>query len=241
MEKVFIDGETLTIEDVVAVARDYAQVEIPQRTRERVEKCRQVLQEFMKEKKVVYGVTTGFGALSSAVIPQESVKELQLNLIRSHCVGVGKPLDRDVTRALMLLRANTLVKGNSGIRFQTLETLVQMINRGVHPIIPEKGSVGASGDLAPLAHMTSVMMGEGEAEYKGKIMDGKEAMEKAGIDPIELDSKEGLALINGTQLMTAIGALALYDAEKLVKVAEIATAMSLEALSGILDAFDERI
>jgi len=241
MRMVFIDGETLTIEDVVAVARDHTEVEIPQNVRERVEKCRQIVEEFVKEKRVVYGVTTGFGALGSVIIPPEGIKELQSNLIRSHSVGVGKPLDKNVTRALMLLRANTLAKGNSGVRLKTLETLVQMINKGVHPVIPEKGSVGASGDLAPLSHMTLVMMGEGEAEYEGKIMSGKEAMEKAGISPVELDSKEGLALINGTQVMTAIGALALYDAERLIKTVEIATAMSLEALSGMSDAFDERI
>jgi histidine ammonia-lyase len=239
--KVFVDGENLTIEDVVAVAREGAEVEIPRKTKKKVERCRQFLEEAVKEKKVVYGVTTGFGALATVVIPSEKAKKLQSNLIRSHSAGVGKPLDKDTTRALMLLRANTLAKGYSGIKLQTLETLVQMINNRVHPVIPEKGSVGASGDLAPLAHMVLVMMGEGEAEYQGRIMSGKEAMEKTGITPVELDSKEGLALINGTQLMTAIGTLTLYDAERLVKTAEIAAAMSLEALSGISDAFDERI
>lgn len=241
MMKAFIDGENLTINDVVAVARDAAEVEIPRRVREKVKKCRQFLEEVVKEQKVVYGVTTGFGALATVIIPPENVKKLQSNLIRSHSAGVGRPLPKDVTRALILLRANTLAKGNSGIRLKTLETLVQMINREVHPVIPEKGSVGASGDLAPLSHMALVMMGEGEAEYKGKKMSGKEAMEKAGITPVKLDSKEGLALINGTQLMTAIGALALYDAERLIKIAEIAASMSLEALSGISDAFDERL
>jgi histidine ammonia-lyase len=239
--KVFIDGENLTIEDVIAVARHEAEVEISRKTKEKVERCRQFLEEVVKKKRIAYGVTTGFGPLATVVIPLKNVKKLQSNLIRSHSAGVGRPLDKDVTRALMLLRANTLAKGNSGIKLQTLETLVQMINSGVHPVIPEKGSVGASGDLAPLAHMALVMMGEGEAEYKGKIMSGKEAMEKAGITPIEFDSKEGLALINGTQLMTAIGTLTLYDAERLVKTAEIAASMSLEALSGISDAFDERI
>jgi len=239
--KVFIDGENLTIEDVVAVARNGAEVEIPRKAREKVERCRQFLEEVVKEKRVVYGVTTGFGALATVVISSEDIKKLQSNLIRSHSAGVGKPLLRDVTRAMMLLRANTLAKGNSGIKLETLETLVQMINSGVHPMIPEKGSVGASGDLAPLSHMVLVMMGEGEAEYGGKTMNGKEAMEKAGITPVELDSKEGLALINGTQLMTATGSLAIYDAERLVKTAEIAASMSLEALSGIFDAFDERI
>lgn len=241
MEKVFIDGESLTIEDVVAIARHGAQVEIPEKVKERVQKNRRVLERLVTEKKVIYGVTTGFGALGNVVIPLKDVEQLQLNLIRSHSAGVGKPLSREVTRALMLLRANTLAKGYSGIRLETLETLVQMINRGVHPIIPEKGSVGASGDLAPLSHMVLVMMGEGEAEYQGETLSGKEALEKAGIQPIRLEAKEGVALNNGTQMMSAIAALTLHDAEKIVQTAEIATALSLEALTGIADAFDERI
>lgn len=241
MVKVFIDGENLSIQDVVAVARDYVEVGIPQKVKHKVRRCRQILEDLVKEKKVVYGVTTGFGALGSIVISPERIKELQINLIRSHSTGVGKALDKNVTRALMLLRANTLAKGNSGIRLKTLETLVQMINKRVHPIIPEKGSVGASGDLAPLSHMTLVMIGEGEAEYKGEKMSGKEAMRKAGIHPLELDSKEGIALNNGTQMMTGIAVLALHDAKRLVKTAEIAASLSLEALSGISDAFDERI
>ena len=238
---VLVDGENLTVEDVAAVARKGAEVEIPKKTKEKVERCRQLLERAVKEKRIIYGVTTGFGALATVAIPPEKAKKLQANLIRSHSAGVGKPLNRDATRALMLLRANTLAKGNSGIKLRTLETLVQMINERVHPVIPEKGSVGASGDLAPLAHMVLVMMGEGEAEYQGETMSGKDAMEKAGITPVELDSKEGLALINGTQLMTALGTLALYDAERLVKTAEIAASMSLEALRGISDAFDEKI
>ncbi len=239
--KVLVDGENLTVEDVVAVAREGVEVEVPTEAREKVKKCRVFLEEAVKKKRVVYGVTTGFGALATVRIPPEKVRKLQSNLIRSHSAGVGKPLDKDATRALMLLRANTLAKGKSGIKLGTLETLVQMINRGVHPVIPEKGSVGASGDLAALAHMALVVMGEGEAEYQGEMLGGKEAMAKAGITPVELDSKEGLALINGTQFMTAIGALALYDAENLVKAAEVAAAMSVEALSGVSDAFDERI
>jgi len=241
MVKVFIDGENLSIEEVVAVARNHVEVEISQKVKLKVQRCRQVLEDLIKEKNVVYGVTTGFGALGSIVISADHIKELQTNLIRSHSAGVGKPLDKDVTRALMLLRANTLAKGNSGIRLETLETLVQMINKGVHPIIPEKGSVGASGDLAPLSHMALVMIGEGEAEYKGEKMSGKEALRKVGIHPVELDLKEGIALNNGTQMMTAIAVLALHDAERLVKTAEIAVSLSLEALSGISDAFDERI
>ncbi len=241
MRRVVIDGESLTVEDVVAVSRGGAQVEIPQKAREKVNRSRQVLEEFVRKKKVVYGVTTGFGALGNVIVPPEHIKELQSNLIRSHSAGVGKPLDGDATRALLLLRANTLAKGNSGIRLETLETLVAMINKGVHPIIPEKGSVSASGDLAPLSHMTLVIMGEGEAEFEGKTMSGEDALEKAGISPVRLDSKEGLALNNGTQMMTAIGALAVHDAERLIKNAEIAASLSLEALGGISDAFDERI
>ena len=236
-----IDGESLTVEDVVAMSRGGAQVEIPQEVKEKVNRSRQVLEEFVRKRKVVYGVTTGFGALGSVIVPAEHIKELQSNLIRSHSAGVGKPLNRDATRALLLLRANTLAKGNSGIKLKTLETLVAMINKGVHPIIPEKGSVSASGDLAPLSHMTLVMMGEGEAEFEGETMSGEDALKRAGISPVRLDSKEGLALNNGTQMMTAIGVLAVHDAERLIKNAEIAASLSLEALSGISDAFDERI
>jgi len=241
MNKVYADGEALTIADIVAVARCDAKVEIPKEVGERVDKCRRFLDRFVKEKRVAYGVTTGFGALGNVTIPPNRMRELQSNLIRSHSTGVGRPADRDIVRAMMLLRVNALAKGYSGTRLETLETLVLMLNKGVHPIIPEKGSVGASGDLAPLSHMALVMMGEGEAEHEGKRMTGKEAMREAGIQPVELDVKEGVALSNGTQFMTGIAALMVYDAERLVKSAEVATALSLEALKGIFDAFDERI
>jgi histidine ammonia-lyase len=241
LKTVLIDGESLTLEDVVSVARENAEVKISRKAKAKVKRCREVLEWLVKQKRTVYGVTTGFGALGNVAVPSESFRALQLNLIRSHSAGVGKPLERDAVRAMMLLRANTLAKGYSGIRLETLETLVQMLNKGVHPVIPEKGSVGASGDLAPLSHMTLVMMGEGEAEYKGKLMEGGEALREAGIQPVELDFKEGVALNNGTQFMTAIAALTVYDAERLVDAAEVATALSLEALKGIHDAFDERI
>jgi histidine ammonia-lyase len=241
IDVVSVDGESLTIEDLVSVAHKHADVQIPEKVRQKVQRCRQVLEKLLKEKNVIYGVTTGFGALSNVNIPAKDIRKLQTNLIRSHSTGVGEPLDMDVTRALMLLRANALAKGNSGIRLKTLKALVQMLNKKVHPIIPKKGSVGASGDLAPLAHMTLVMIGEGKAEYQGTVMSGKKAMEKSGVSFIQLEAKEGLALINGTQMMTAIAALAVHDAENLVKAAEIATAMSLEALCGISDAFDKRI
>ncbi len=241
MREVVIDGETLTIEDIVAVARDNTSVTICEKAKEKVRKARGTLEGLVKEEKVIYGVTTGFGALGNVVIPPRDLKQLQVNLIRSHSSCVGKPLDTDVTRALMLLRANTLAKGYSGVRLEALETLVQMINKEVHPIIPEKGSVGASGDLAPLSHMVLVLIGEGEAEYQGGVMSGKEALMKAGISPITLDVKEGVAFVNGTQMMTAVAALAVYDADNLERTAEVAAALSLEALCGITDAFDERI
>jgi len=241
MKKVIIDGETLTIEDIVAVTRQNATAAISEKAKKKVEKARETLERLVKEKKTIYGVTTGFGAFGNITISPKDFRQLQVNLIRSHSSGVGKPLSRDVIRALMLLRANTLAKGYSGVRLKTLETLMQMINKGVHPVIPEKGSVGASGDLAPLSHTVLVMIGEGEAEFQGVVMDGKEAMKKANIPPIELDVKEGVALNNGTQMMTAIAALAVHDAEILVKTAEVAASMSLEALSGIIDAFNEKI
>jgi len=241
MRTVMIDGEGLTIEDIVWVARYHAKVELSQKAKAKVKHSRQVLERLIKEKKTIYGVTTGFGAFGNLTIPMDKTLELQLNLIRSHSAGVGTPASTEVVRAMMLLRANTLAKGYSGIRLETLETLVEMLNKGVHPIVPEQGSVGASGDLAPLSHMTLVMIGEGEAEYKGQMMSGKQAMKAAGVQPARLEAKEGVALNNGTQFMTAIGALAVYDAKRLVEVAEAAAALSLEALKGISDAFDERI
>jgi histidine ammonia-lyase len=241
MHEVPIDGETLTIEDIVKVARENAKVVIPEKVKEKVKRSREVLEKLVKEKQTIYGVNTGFGALSNKTIPPEETRKLQTNLIRSHSTGVGKNLKTEIVRALMLLRANTLAKGYSGIRLETLETIVEMLNKQVHPIIPAKGSVGASGDLAPLSHMSLVLIGEGKAEYQGKEMSGKEAMEKANIKPVQLEFKEGIALNNGTQLMTAIATLTVYDAENLIKTAEIAAALSLEALLGVSDAFHEKI
>ena len=240
MGNVAIDGETLSIVDVIAVARNNATVTISMATKNKVRQARENLGH-LKKNKAIYGVNTGFGAFGNITITEEDVKKLQLNLIRSHSSGVGAPLKADVTRALMLLRANTLAKGYSGIRLTTLETLIQMLNKGVLPVIPEKGSVGASGDLAPLSHMVLVMIGEGKAELDNHILGGKEAMRKANIAPVNLDAKEGVALNNGTQMMTAIAALAIHDAQNLIGTAEVAAALSLEALCGIVDAFDDRI
>jgi histidine ammonia-lyase len=241
MHTVKIDGETLTIEDAVQVARENAKVIIPAQVKNRVRKCREVLEKLVKENCVIYGVNTGFGALSNRAISEEENRQLQSNLIRSHSVGVGEPLKTEIVRALMLLRANTLAKGYSAVRLETLETLVEMLNKRVHPVIPAKGSVGASGDLAPLSHMILVLFGEGKAEYKGEVMSGREAMKKAGIEPLCLECKEGIALNNGTQLMAGMAALTVYDAEKLIRTAEVAAALSLEALLGVSDAFNEKI
>jgi histidine ammonia-lyase len=241
MKKVMIDGCSLTIEDVAKVAREYAHVELTNESREKVMTCRKAVDRFVEEDRTIYGITTGFGKFADVNIDHNETKQLQKNLIMSHACGVGEYFEDEMVRAIMLLRANALAKGNSGIRLKTLERLTQMINKNVLPRIPEKGSLGASGDLAPLAHMVLTLIGLGEAKYEGDIMSSKEAMAKAGIEPIELTSKEGLALINGTQVMTAVGVITVYDALMLSKVSDISAALTLEALGGITDAFDGRI
>ncbi|SHF03627.1 histidine ammonia-lyase [Caloramator proteoclasticus] len=237
MHKIIIDGENLTIDDVVKVARYGYRVEIAEEAKRKVKSAREVVDRFVNEGKVVYGITTGFGKFSDVVISKEEAKKLQRNLIVSHACGVGEELPQEVVRAIMLLRANALSKGYSGVRLETLETLVEMLNKGVHPVIYEKGSLGASGDLAPLSHMVLVMIGEGEAYYNGERLSGKEALNRAGIKEKELVEKEGLALINGTQVMTAVGTLALYDAVMLSKAADIVASLTVEALRGITDAY----
>lgn len=241
MQKVIIDGNSLTLEQLAEVCRKNVKVELSDEAKERVIKSREVVDDFVDQGKVVYGITTGFGKFSDVMISKEETKQLQKNLIMSHAVGVGNILDEEIVRGIMLLRANALAKGFSGIRLSTLQTLIEMLNKGVHPVIPEKGSLGASGDLAPLAHMVLVMLGLGEAWYKGERILGKEAMQKAGIEIVELTSKEGLALINGTQVMTAIGALTVYDAIYLLKAADIAACLTFEAQNGIVTALDKKV
>lgn len=241
MKTVLIDGNTLNLEGFISVVRKGYKVQLTEEAVKRVEKARRVVDEFVDKERVVYGITTGFGKFSDVSISKEETKALQKNLIISHACGVGEPLDQEVVRGIMLLRANALAKGYSGIRLSTLNTLIEMLNKGVHPLIPEKGSLGASGDLAPLSHMVLVMLGEGKAYYKGELLTGKEAMDRAGIPTIELTSKEGLALINGTQVMTSIGALAVYDGIKLSKTADIVAALTVEALNGVVDAYDDRV
>ncbi len=238
---VAIDGESLTIEDVVRVARDGVQVVLSESARDKILRSREVVETAVREGRTVYGVNTGFGDLANVTIDAADVAALQLNLIRSHSVGVGDPFPDEVVRAMMLLRANALAKGYSGVRLVVVETLIEMLNRDVVPVVPQQGSVGSSGDLAPLAHMVLVMIGEGEARYGDDVFSGEEAMHRAGIETLHLEAKEGVALINGTQPMTAVGALAVHDALALVRDATIAGAMGLEALRGTRRAYDPRI
>ncbi|WP_443659065.1 histidine ammonia-lyase [Clostridium algidicarnis] len=241
MNIIEIDGNGLDLEKIILVSRKGSKVEITKEAREGIRKSRKIIEQIVQEKKVVYGVTTGFGKFADVSISNKDCKTLQKNLILSHACGTGNLLSQEIVRAVMLLRINALCKGYSGISEVTLDTLVNMLNKGVHPCIPEKGSLGASGDLAPLSHMVLPMLGEGEAEFNGQIMSGKEAMEMAGIPTVDLTYKEGLALINGTQVMTAIGAITLYDAIDICKISDIAASLSLEALRGIKDAYDPRI
>jgi histidine ammonia-lyase len=227
-----IDGGSLRLEDVSAVARGQATVAVAPSAVPRVERARAYVERLLAEDAVVYGVTTGFGKFSDVRVAGADVQALQRNLVFSHCCGVGEPLGPEETRAMMLLRANVLAKGYSGVRLAVLETLLAALNAGVLPVIPSKGSVGACGDLAPLAHLTAVLMGEGGAVYQGRRMPGGEALRAADIEPVVLEAKEGLALINGTQMMTAVGVLSLLEAENVSKAADIAAAQAVEALRG---------
>lgn len=241
MEKILITGHTLTLEELAAVCRDNAPVDLASEAKQRILESRQVVDMLVDEAAVVYGITTGFGKFSDVTITQDECRQLQRNLIVTHAVGAGEPFPRDVARGIMLLRVNNLAKGFSGTRLELVETLVAMLNRGVTPVIPQKGSLGASGDLAPLSHMVLPMLGLGQAEFEGEVLPGDVAMARAGIPTVELVAKEGLALINGTQAMTSVGALAVYDAISLMKTADIAAAMSFEANRGVEDALDPRV
>ena len=236
-----LDGHSLTIEQVVQVARDGAAVVLTDQARAAVQKARDYVDRKLAEGAVIYGLTTGFGKFSDTAIAPEDTARLQRNLIISHACAMGAPLPREAVRAAMVMRCNALSRGNSGIRPTTLQALIDMLNKGVTPIVPEKGSLGASGDLAPLSHIVLTLLGEGEAELEGVTMPSKQAMAKAGIATIDLAAKEGLALINGTQVMTGIGALAVWDAVALLKTADIAAAMTCEAQLGILKAFDPKV
>ena len=236
-----IDGDNLRLEDVEEVALRGVKVRISNRAIARIKKCRKYVEEVIKCGETVYGLNTGVGKLCRVKIKQDEIEKLQRNLILSHAVSFGPIFSQQEVRAIMLLRANVLAKGYSGVRVKLVQTLVDMLNKGIHPMIPEKGSVGASGDLAPLAFIGLVMIGEGWAFHKDKLLSGKEALKKARIKPLKLLAKEGLALINGTQVMTAVGALTLLKAERLVDLADMSGALSAEAALCTPVAFDEKI
>jgi histidine ammonia-lyase len=241
MEKLILDGQALTLNEIEAVAMRGCRVEIADEARRRVAESRGLIESILAAGETVYGVNTGFGKLADVHVRGDKLAELQINLVRSHAGGVGNPLSEAESRVMVTLRANVLAKGFSGVRPELLELLVGMVNAGVDPVIPEKGSVGASGDLAPLAHLALVAVGEGEAFYRGERIEGGEALRKAGLTPLQLTAKEGLALLNGTQAMTAVGALAVARARRVVELCDLSGAMSLEALKGTPAAFDARI
>jgi histidine ammonia-lyase len=238
---VILNGQDLTFAQLEDAALRGAQAELSPVAVERMNASRAVVEKLLESGKAAYGINTGFGKLASVRISQEQVRQLQVNLVRSHACGVGEPLNAAETRAVMLLRANALAKGLSGIRPLVVETLCAMLNAGVHPVIPSQGSVGASGDLAPLAHLAQVVIGEGRAEFRGKVLSGGEAMKLAGIGPVALAAKEGLSLLNGTQGMLALLSLALREADVLADTADVAASLSLDALRGSPGAFDARI
>ncbi len=244
MNEIILDGESLTFEQVIAVA--YGKpgetcVALAETAKAAVNRAATAVQTLLDRGEIAYGITTGFGAFKDKIISREEVELLQRNIVVSHAVGVGDPFDTPTVRAIMLIRANTLARGFSGIRIETLELILECLNRGVHPVIPEKGSLGASGDLAPLAHFACVLIGEGEAEFGGEVMRGSEALKRAGLEPVTLAAKEGLALTNGTTVMTAVGLLETAKATRLAELADISGCLSLEALHGTTSAFDERI
>ena len=227
-----LNGQALTLEQIAAVAIGDEHVAISPSARPRIAASRKVIEQIVTRDTVVYGVNTGFGKLSDVRVPQDELRQLQLNLVRSHACGIGQPLSEPEVRAMMLLRANVLTLGFSGIRREVIELLCEMLNRRVHPVVPEKGSVGASGDLAPLAHLALSVIGEGEVFFEGQRMATAEALPRAKLKALELEAKEGLALLNGTQAMHAVGGLALWRAQRLARVADVSGAMSLEALKG---------
>jgi len=241
MQAVFLDMEGLTIEALVAVARKGAQARLSAAAEARIAAGRALVERWVREERRIYGVTTGFGALSDVAISGKDTRRLQENILMSHAAGVGRPLAEETVRAVMTLRVKDFARGHSGIRLETARQLLELLNRGVVPVIPEKGSVGASGDLAPLAHLALVLLGKGAAFYNGRKMSGEEALKASGLAPIRLEAAEGLALVNGTQVMTAIGALCVHDARHLSSLTDIAASMTLEVLMGSRTEFNPKI
>src|SRR5438093_12603121 len=236
-----LKGEQISLVQLAAVAVGGEAAGISAVVRPRILASRKAIEQILERDLVVYGVNTGFGKLSDVRIPHGQLRQLQLNLVRSHACGIGNPLSEAEVRAMMVLRANVLALGLSGIRCEVVELLCEMLNRRVHPVVPEKGSVGASGDLAPLAHLALTLIGEGEVFFQAQRMSSADALRRAELTPLQLEAKEGLALLNGTQAMHAVGGLALLRAQRLARIADVAGAMSLEALKGTPAAFDLRL
>jgi len=241
MNEITLTGDDLKIEDVINVARNNYKVNICATSKYKIDKSRNYVVELLDCGKIVYGITTGFGKFSEVLIDKSDIRLLQKNLIESHTCSMGDPLPLDTTKAVLLLRANALCKGFSGIRLEVVQTLVDFINNDIYPIIPEKGSLGASGDLAPLSMVALALIGSGECYFDGKLMNTIDVLNKCKIKPVVLEAKEGLALINGTNVMTAIGALATYDSLMMLKQANINAGLTLEALNGVTTAFDEKV
>ncbi|AXH98245.1 histidine ammonia-lyase [Sporosarcina sp. PTS2304] len=238
---IILNGQTLNFTEMQSILLDADYVKYSEESMQKVQESRKAVEKIVNEERIVYGITTGFGKFSDVLIDREHVESLQLNLIRSHACGVGEAFPEVVSRAMIVLRANALLKGFSGVRPVVIERLLDLANAHIHPVIPQQGSLGASGDLAPLSHLALVLIGEGEVFYKGERIPAKNALAKEGIEPIVLTAKEGLALINGTQAMTAMGVVAYLEAEKLAYQTEKIAAMTIEGLRGIIDAFDEDI
>lgn len=238
---IIIDGHNMTIEKVVRVARENESIKIHQDAVGRIEKCRRLLEDKIKKNEIMYGVNTGIGELADVVLTPDQVEKYQKYLIYSHAAGYGKPMPNEVVRAAILGRINCHCHGHSGLRYTVVETMKEMLNKGVTPVMCEKGSVGACGDLSPMAQMALVPMGEGEAFYKGERLSGKEAMAKAGIPTIVLEARDGLAMINGANVIAGMGALEVYDTARWIKNSEIAAAITLEVLNANMNAFDERL
>jgi histidine ammonia-lyase len=239
MREITLGMEEMNLEHLVAIAREGARIRLSEESEELIRASRKLVEPWVQEERVVYGITTGFGALSDVTISRENSRSLQENVLMSHAAGVGDSLDEETVRAVMALRIKDLARGHSGIRLTTVHQLIQLLNHGVLPVIPEKGSVGASGDLAPLAHLSLVLIGLGEAQYRGERR--AEALRRCNLEPLRLEAGEGLALVNGTQVTTAIGGLAVSDAVRLSKMADIGASMSLEVLMGSRTEFDPRI
>jgi histidine ammonia-lyase len=236
-----LSGQALSLSAIASVAYGHERIEIAAAARKRMAASRKIIEDIVARDSVVYGVNTGFGKLADVRIPHEDIEALQLNLVRSHACGIGPPLSEPEVRAMMLLRANVLALGFSGIRSEIVDLLCEMLDHRVHPVVPEKGSVGASGDLAPLAHLALSLIGEGEAFFDGERMGSAEALKGAKLKPVKLAAKEGLALLNGTQAMHAVGGLSIFRGKRLAQGADVAGAMTLEALRDTPAAFDSRL